>query len=249
MTRIWVLATAAGMMMALSGCKTAERREGELGVVETKKITVGRSLENRAIDAHILGRGADVVLIIASIHGNERAGTPLVARLQSHLLAHPELMKDRRVVILPAANPDGSAKNIRTNARGVDLNRNYPTRNRIERKTSGIVGLSEPESQAIEKIMTVYPPARIISIHQPLNCVDFDGPADELAQRMSSASGLPVKKLGALPGSLGSYAGMTLGIPIVTYELPRSADALDEVALWDKYGEGLVEAVRFELGK
>jgi protein MpaA len=246
MARFWILLLVG---TAMAGCKTTERRAGELGVVETTKITVGRSLENRPIEARILGRGADVVLIIASIHGNEKAGTPLVNRLQTHLLAHPELMAGRRVVIVPVANPDGSAKNIRANARGVDLNRNYPTTNRVAGKKSGIVGLSEPESQAIEKVMTVYPPARIVSIHQPLTCVDFDGPADELAQRMSSASGLPVKKIGALPGSLGSYAGITMGIPIVTYELPRSADALDEAALWDKYGEGLVEAVKFELGK
>ena len=246
MARFWVFTVIA---IGVAGCRSAEKRAGEISPVEVSRLTAGRSLENRPIEAVILGRGSDVVLILASIHGNEKAGTPLVNRLQTHLLAHPELMAGRRVVIVPVANPDGSAKNIRTNARGVDLNRNYPTNNRVAGRKSGIVGLSEPESQAIDKVMTIYPPARIVSIHQPLTCVDYDGPGQELAHRMSSASGLPVRKLGGLPGSLGSYAGMAMGIPTITYELPRSADSLNVVALWDQYGAGLVEAVRFELGR
>jgi len=94
-------------------------------------------------------------------------------------------------------------------------------------------------------LIEIYAPDRIVSIHQPLSCIDYDGPGIALARRMAEHCDLPIKKLGARPGSLGSYAGLTLGIPIITLELPRSADALDEQSLWDKYGAALVAAVAY----
>ena len=37
--------------------------------------------------------------------------------------------------------------------------------------------------------------------------------------------------------------GLALGRPIITLELPRSADALDDDASWDRYGAMLVQAL------
>ncbi len=74
--------------------------------------------------------------------------------------------------------------------------------------------------------------------------VDYDGPAEALAEAMSRASGLRVKKLGASPGSLGSYAGVELKIPIVTLELPKRVSKWDKAALWKVYGPAMIEAVR-----
>jgi len=56
---------------------------------------------------------------------------------------------------------------------------------------------------------------------------------------------LPVRKLGAKPGSLGSYAGETLRIPIVTFEMPGDASRLDAESLWAKYGNAFVAAVLY----
>jgi protein MpaA len=238
--------TAAALGLALGGCRMEKHAQEPMARPQVKSFVAGRSLENRPIEVRLIGHGADVTLIIATIHGNEAAGTPLVARLEEHLTADGAILRNRRVVIVPVANPDGLARNMRTNARGVDLNRNFPTENRVAGMRSGIIGLSEPESTTLERLVQVYRPSKIVSIHQPVNCVDYDGPAEELARRMSSACGMPVKKIGALPGSLGSYAGVTMGIPIVTYELPRSADTLDPQALWERYGPALVEAIRYD---
>ena len=82
--------------------------------------------------------------------------------------------------------------------------------------------LSEPEAAFIAALIDRYDPARIITLHQfisqhqPKGCVDWDGPARELAKEMAEASGLPLQKLGARPGSLGSYAGVELQIPTIT---------------------------------
>jgi protein MpaA len=54
---------------------------------------------------------------------------------------------------------------------------------------------------------------------------------------------LPVKKLGARPGSLGSYAGVTLGIPIITFEMLLNDSQLDTQTLWKRYGKALVAAI------
>lgn len=213
-------------------------------VVSTARYDiVGKSVQGRPIMCLVLGQGPDVVLIMATIHGNEPAGTPLVRRLASHLRQNPEILDGRKVVLLRVANPDGLAHNSRYNIHGVDLNRNFEVANRLNSIQSGLTALSEPESRAIRKIILQYKPDRIVSIHQPLACIDYDGPGQELAEHMGQYCELPVKKLGARPGSLGSYAGVTMGIPIITFEMLRADTQLDDEILWQKYGKALVAAV------
>ena len=204
---------------------------------------VGRSVEHQPIECLVLGEGKDVTLILASIHGNEPAGTPLVQSLGEHLQRYPRLLQGRRVVLLPVANPDGLTHNRRHNARGIDLNRNFATANRINSPTSGYRALSEPEARVIERLIRQFSPDRIVSIHQPLACIDYDGPAHLLAQRCAQHCNLPVKKLGAKPGSLGSYAGLRLGIPTITLELPGRAGRLNRQSLWQRYGAAIIAAI------
>ena len=87
-------------------------------------------------------------------------------------------------------------------------------------------------------------PARVVSIHQPLRCIDYDGSAKSLAEEMAVASGLPVRKLGALPGSLGTLLGVDLGIPIVTVELPGAATSYSPQQLWDRNSTMMLVAIR-----
>jgi len=257
---------------------------------------IGRSLEGRAIEAIFLGEGPYTILIIASIHGTEPAGTPLLRRLAHHLREEPESLEGRRIILVPNANPDGVFHRHRGNMRGValtndpaptrqtsdglangrrrgvtssigggvDLNRNFPSRNFTPRDRHGPAPLSEPESRALFELLHLHPPRRVISIHQPLGCIDWDGPpeAQDLAEAMSVASGqvfpspetesttvastspLPVKKLGARPGSFGSYVGVDLGIPTITLELPGHATAMSVEELWRRYGTMMVESLK-----
>jgi protein MpaA len=193
----------------------------------------------------VFGQGRDVILVLATIHGNEPAGTPLVLRLAKYLQRHPLMLRGRMVVLVPMANPDGRVNNRRSNANGVDLNRNFETANRRNNRKFGHRALSEPESRFIHLLIRQYKPDRIISIHQPLTCIDYDGPAKALAQCMARYCDLPVRKLGAKPGSLGSYAGETLSIPIITFELPRDASRAAPESVWAKYGNALVAAVLY----
>ena len=203
----------------------------------------GFSVEGRPIDYRVWGDGDQRVLIIASIHGDEPAGTPLVKRLEREMGHDPDLLAGRTVVIVPVANPDGYRAGRRRNANGVDLNRNFPAENFRHGRGRGTGPLSEPESRALHDVITRWRPDRIVSIHQPLACIDWDGPGRELARTMGEVSDLPVRRIGGRPGSLGSWVGATLGVPIVTLELPGGAQRLDQDELWNRYGPVLIAAI------
>ncbi|HRU07558.1 MAG TPA: DUF2817 domain-containing protein, partial [Candidatus Brocadiia bacterium] len=204
--------------------------------------TIGRSVEGRPIEARLFGRAGPAVLILGAIHGSEPASAALCRALIANLA--PADYAGVRVVVVACANPDGLSRGRRENARGVDLNRNFAAANFRAVRHNGPNALCEPESQALQDLVLTLQPAVIVSIHQPLAVVDWDGPAEALARRMAALARLPCKRIGSRPGSLGSWAGEDLGIPIVTLELPRNA-ALSTSALWRAYGPALLEAIRW----
>jgi len=251
--RFVVILMLAGVpgLLSITGCAQPEPEpqivtspaQQPTVTLPTQHLIAGRSAENRPILYQVFGTGADIVLIIATIHGNESAGTTLVRRLAQQLEERPQLLSGRTVVVIPVANPDGMAYSTRYNANGVDLNRNFNTANRINDAVCGRSPLSEPEARVLEGLIRQYRPDRIISIHQPLACIDYDGPGQSLALRMAQYCDLPIKKLGAKPGSLGSYAGVRLAIPIITLEMRQSDSYLSTDALWQRYGRALLAAV------
>ena len=231
----------------LAGCRPGT--DPYAPVISTPQLVaseiLGHSVQNRPIELITLGRGDDSVLIIATIHGNEDAGTPLVHRLIEHLNARPSLLNGRTVMIMPLANPDGYALRTRGNASGIDLNRNFPADNRVNNETNGFGGLTEPESRILHDLILTRPPARIVSIHQPLDCLDYDGPGEDIARHMGRYCALPVKKLGSRPGSLGSFAGVEQNIPIITMELLKEDSDLTAAELWTCYGHALLAAITY----
>jgi protein MpaA len=218
----------------------------------------GRSVEGRDIWCIVFGSGEDVTFVLASLHGDECAGTPLVRRLAGYLEDNPEFLVGRTVVLLDEANPDGVLAETRHNSRGVDLNRNYYSENRVNAAQYGLVAMSEAESRIIAGVIWQYGPDRIVSIHQvkdmgrgglarryPDGLIDYDGPGKDLAETMSKECVLGVAKLGASPGSLGSYGGVLLRIPTITFELAREAHEIGSEELWKRYGGGLIAAVGY----
>ncbi len=259
MDREWSFAARiiflVALVMGLAGCYEQEpkpRISGEqrplvLPPAQTPlpQHLIGRSAQGRPILVQIAGRGSDTVLIMGAIHGNEHASATLMDQLARYLQDNQRLVENQRVVLLPVTNPDGFAANTRENARGVDLNRNFDTTNRVDNGANGLRPLTEPESQALQEMIKEYGPSRIVTIHTPLNCIDYDGPGQAVAARMAQNCDLEVKKLGARPGSLGSYTGESLGIPTITLELPPEAEKMSESVLWQKYGKALLAAILY----
>jgi protein MpaA len=195
-------------------------------------LLLARSVEGRPIRLYVLGNGDLHVLILAGFHGNEPTGAQLADSLLTYLRQNPAACEGRRVAIAPAVNPDGLLRHERTNANGVDLNRNFPASNwsraRTGRDSRGRVPGSEPETQAAMVAVHLTEPARILSIHsidRGRQCNNYDGPAAALAQAMSARNGYPARpQMGYdTPGSFGTWAGVDRRIPTITLELPRDA--------------------------
>jgi len=205
-----------------------------------------KSVEGRNIRVLEMGSGEKTTLIMGGFHGSEPLGTRLAKRFAEYLYFEYEENLDCKVVIVPCVNPDGLVHRIRSNARGVDLNRNFPTRNwttRYDKRSHypGKRAASEPETRAVMKLIEKYRPDRIVSIHTPLRTVNYEGPARELAIRMALLNGYPASNdIGyPTPGSLGSYAGIERNIPTITLELPRKFFG----EIWEKNREALLLTV------
>ena len=236
------------LSLLLSGCAAPKKLPSEKIVPTTKvsRIIAGKSVQNRKIEYLKIGSGKNAVFFMASIHGDENQGTPILLKLADHLQENPQLFKNKKVIILPQANPDGIILKQRFNANGIDLNRNFPAANRQNSKEYGFKALSEPEARAINKIIKKYKPLIIVSLHQPSGqkpgWIDYDGPAEKPAEQMAAACDLPIYKYGTMPGSLGSYASQKLKIPIITFEQPCEPNT-DAQVLWQKYGSALLTAL------
>ena len=138
---------------------------------------------------------------------------------------------NNNLLFIPCLNPDGMLNNTRTNANGVDLNRNFPTKNWGEDTSAagdnphdyyaGKSPASEIETQFVIDIIEKYNPKLILTLHAPYKIVNFDGPAKEIAQKISDIIGYPVEEsIGyPTPGSFGTYCGIERNIPTITLEL------------------------------
>ena len=189
-------------------------------------------MRGQPIEALAFGVGPTRLLVHGGIHGDEPASAGIAERF-SRVLGD-RLHETPRVVIVPAANPDGLAAGTKDNARGVDLNRNFPAENfsPTAHKPGYFPGphpLSEPESAALAALVDRERPGSIVALHQPFRCVNFDGPARALAEELARASGWPVvEDIGyPTPGSFGSCYGRDRGLAVITLELPASPTAPD----------------------
>ena len=140
----------------------------------------------------------------------------------------------KKLLFIPCLNPDGMQLGQRTNANGVDLNRNFPTKNWGENHGDnatcddaetayygGTSGGSEIETQFLIDTIREFKPNRILTLHAPYKVVNYDGPAKELAEKISTIINYPVEaSIGyPTPGSFGTYAGVERQVPTITLEL------------------------------
>ncbi|EQC46241.1 M14 family murein peptide amidase A [Bacteriovorax sp. Seq25_V] len=212
----------------------------------------------------------NMTLIMCGVHGDEITPIKFCFDILHHLYqkTHTELgkqkLKDNLIVVAPIVSPDSFFKKrpTRTNARGVDVNRNFPTKDwsksarklwasrygKDKRRDPGKTSMSEPETLFQVNLIKRYNPTKIISVHAPLTILDYDGPtmahkhfheigsnAENLLDQMSKmAKGYTVKNYPFFPGSLGNYAGNERNIPTITLELP-SSDNRKHKEYWEQF--------------
>jgi hypothetical protein len=214
-----------------------------------QRFAIGASVEGRELILHANHGAGDRdalagpqgTLLIGGTHGDERATVDLLAAFAAGPLARG---LDAPVAILCLHNPDGHAAGSRYNARGVDLNRNFPHRwSPVSEEPAGASPLSEPEAKALHDFILERRPRKIVSLHWALAEIDADGPqstalAKAMWEALSEAERRPYRlrvhrpdapAAGFCPGSLGQWAGHLLeyadGVrpAMVTLELPYHA--------------------------
>lgn len=187
-------ALALAALLCAAGSAQADRR-----------TEIGRSVQNRPIVAFASGPSdaALKVLVVGAIHGDETAGMRIARRL---IRAAP--IRRVRLIVVPTINPDGVAANTRGNARGVDLNRNFPFHWRplSGGEYSGRTPLSEPESRATRRLILRERPDVTIWFHQPFGLIDRPEGNPFAASRFAELTGLPLVRLpGRYPGSASRW--------------------------------------------
>lgn len=172
-----------------------------------RRVTIGRSVRGRPITVVELGDpdAPARVLVVEGIHGDETGGRAITRGLE-----HARPPGASMLWIVDELNPDGIARGTRQNARGVDLNRNFPWRWRPlghpgDPQYSGVAPLSEPESQAAHRLILTIRPRVTIWFHQPLAVTDRSGGEVRVERRFAALSGLPLRRLTRYPGSAAGW--------------------------------------------
>jgi protein MpaA len=212
---------------------TALRPRSQWGTLPWAPTTYGRSVLGIPLEVWRPAARCEL-LVFAGIHGEEPETTYGLSRALRLLPEPPP-----HVAVVLGANPDGLIRGTRANARGVDLNRNFPasnwrptpvtSRSTLEDPSDVVLSPgahagSEPETQALIALIAELRPDAVIALHAPLDCID-DANSSALGERLARRTGMPlVRDVGyPTPGSFGSW-GAEHGVSVITYEFPVIAN-------------------------
>ena len=207
----------------------------------------------------------NTTIVLCGVHGDEITPVKFCWDTLKELQTN-HTFTDKVVVVAPLVAPDSFfiPKPTRTNGRGVDVNRNFPTQDwhadahkrwkqiKDKRKFPGHKPASEQETVFQMNLILRYKPNKVVSVHAPLTLLDYDGPnltgkdgkpAKALLEQMSEkSSGYKISNYPIFPGSLGNWAGKEKHIPTYTLELPNS-DPRDSQKFWELFKDALLTAV------
>lgn len=214
-------------------------------IFKKSKVLVGRSVKGRKIWAMRQGNplAVTVLLSVGQMHGSEPAGLAVTKRVRKKAIRDDA---DYQLWTVSTVNPDGARRGNRYNARGVDLNRNYPG-TWSSGYRSGRRPASEPETRSMMRFVKRLQPNGVLSFHQPWNTTlsVCDRRSAEWVRRVATLIKLNqpgrANNCGSwLPGTLNRWTARNTGSWFVTVELPpryrarksipRAASAVVKVA-------------------
>ena len=146
---------------------------------------LGRSYEGRPIEVvHVQGDGPRI-LVVGCIHGDECEGIE-VTKLLERSRPNADLW------LVHQLNPDGHARRSRTNAHGVDLNRDF-------------LAASQRETRIARRLILRLRPEVTLWFHQPQAVVRAWGPSRAIARRYARLAGVPYRSWEWPPGSASRW--------------------------------------------
>lgn len=217
--------------------------------------TIGTSTNGRAINAYSFGSGGRVVVYVGAIHGSELSSKLLMERWIDELESKARnIPADKTIVVIPSINPDGVAAGRRTNARNVDLNRNFDTSDWRKDVTDtnnnpfpgggGETPMSERETQVLASYIQRTRPVLVMSYHSigGLVIANQAGNSSSLAGTYASLSGYR-NTTGqssttfdyGISGTADDWYAEKLGIASVLIELGSHTNhqfSLNQRAMW-----------------
>ena len=164
---------------------------------------IGTSVQGRPIYAEQHGYGGDVIVVVGQVHGNECAPQLVTEAVRQHGWT------GTTVWLIPTLNPDGYANHTRTNANGVDLNRDGHA-------------MSQPESAALRDFVANVGATLVVHVHSPSNFAGYygGGRARDLAAAYAANVGISFRgQIANHPFLWLGHAGQT-----VLVEPPAIAD-------------------------
>ncbi|WP_413582675.1 M14 family murein peptide amidase A [Bdellovibrio sp. HCB288] len=210
------------------------------------KSALGTSIELYKKSHSLSGFSERPILFIGGVHGDEPEGVRLAQELLQWLKENETSQGEniRPWILIPNINPDGSAQNQRTNGSGVDLNRNFPSSDwspeaKAPRYYPGPSPGSEPEVQALVKLIEDEKPHLIVHFHSWEPCVVYTGePGKKAAEILATGTGYEHREdIGyPTPGSLGQFGWIDKKTPVVCIE---EQSGVDLNLVWPHFKAGL----------
>jgi hypothetical protein len=223
-------------------------------------FSIGASVKGRAITAYKFGTGDNPIIYMGAMHGDEVNSKNLMTEWFNELNANPGRLPGRSLVVIPAVSPDGVVARSRLNARGVDLNRNFPATDWKTMVTSpespnptpagGPQPLSEPESAAVASYIRQTRPRAVFSFHSSAAVVEANEAGDSVSIAQTYASkaryrAVPKSQSASVfkydtTGAMEDWMRSSLGLPAIVVELlsdTSSEFSRNRDALW--YSTGL----------
>lgn len=220
---------ALGVMTALLVVLPVLHGHAQPADVRSRSDVIAESVQGRDIVAHRMGasNASRVIVVIGQMHGNEPGGRDVVRRLRS--LTPPP---DVAIWTILSMNPDGHLRRSRFNARGVDLNRNFPDRwSTSVGYNPGKRPASEPETRGMMTFLETLKPDLVISYHQDFDVVDVGNRLSlPWARAYAADVGMGVERVscnGPCRGTMTGWLNRELDMPAFTVELDGSVSPVE----------------------